>query len=399
MRITLTVTEGPHKGLEFAFARHDTFLVGRSRHAHFQLPAKDKFFSRIHFLIEVNPPQCRLVDLGSHNGTYVNGSRVLSADLNDGDQIRAGHTILKLMVHSPTPENAPMEAGRGHFDRPRVNLHAATPGHVLQRELGRGPLGTVYLASREADGSQVCVKVVVPKMAGSAKQIETFLHEARALTALKHAHIAALRDLGESGALLYFVSDYVPGVDAGRVLKEHGPLALPRVLALADQALQALEFAHAMGIVHRDIKPSNLMLWEAGGQESLALTDCGVARVYDASQLSGVTMTTDLEGAVAFMPPEQLTNYREVLPSADQYALAATLYTLLTGQHIFDFPAETPRQFSVILRQTPVPIQTRRPDVPDGVAAALHKALARNPANRFENVAAFRKALSSAILA
>src|SRR5437762_5293940 len=98
MRVTLKVTEGPHKGLEFNFGRHDTFLVGRSRHAHFQLPVKDKYFSRIHFMMEVNPPQCRLIDMGSHNGTFVNGEKVLAVDLKDTDQIRAGHTVLRVKV-------------------------------------------------------------------------------------------------------------------------------------------------------------------------------------------------------------------------------------------------------------------------------------------------------------
>src|SRR5438477_12887901 len=104
MRLTLTVIEGPHRGQEFAFAEHDTFLVGRSVHAHFQLPLKDRYFSRIHFMMEVNPPHCRLIDMGSHNGTYVNGQRVLSADLHDGDQIRAGHTIIRLTVLSASDQ-------------------------------------------------------------------------------------------------------------------------------------------------------------------------------------------------------------------------------------------------------------------------------------------------------
>src|ERR1022692_1021268 len=107
MRIILTVVAGPHKGLEFSFDRHDTFLVGRSKHAPFQLLAKDKYFSRIHFMMEVNPPQCRLIDMGSHNGTYVNGEKVLAVDLKDGDEIRAGHTVLRVKVltdalNSPT---------------------------------------------------------------------------------------------------------------------------------------------------------------------------------------------------------------------------------------------------------------------------------------------------------
>src|SRR5437588_6718194 len=118
MRILLTVIAGPHQGLEFAFDRHDTFLVGRSQHAHFQLPAKDKYFSRIHFMMEVNPPQCRLIDMGSHNGTYVNGAAVLTADLKDGDQIRAGHTILRVQVRkvSGTPDE-------GVYPEPAMPAH------------------------------------------------------------------------------------------------------------------------------------------------------------------------------------------------------------------------------------------------------------------------------------
>src|SRR5436309_15279213 len=115
MRITLTVIEGPHKGMEFAFSRHDTFLVGRSKHAHFQLPLKDKYFSRIHFMLEVNPPQCRLIDMGSHNGTYVNGVQALTAG-KDGDQIRAGHATLRLQAQrrppsAPAALPAPRDSG------------------------------------------------------------------------------------------------------------------------------------------------------------------------------------------------------------------------------------------------------------------------------------------------
>src|SRR5262245_57153866 len=95
MRVMLTVTAGPHKGRVFVFSGHDTFLVGRSHRAHFQLPRKDTYFSRIHFMVEVNPPHCRIVDMGSRNGTHVNGEKVDMADLRPGDRIKAGRTILR----------------------------------------------------------------------------------------------------------------------------------------------------------------------------------------------------------------------------------------------------------------------------------------------------------------
>src|SRR5262249_5220504 len=95
MRVTLKVTAGPHQDREFTFLGHEIFLVGRSKRAHFRHP-KDRYFSRIHFLVEVNPPRCRLMDMGSRNGTYLNGEKVTVADLKHGDQIKAGRTILRI---------------------------------------------------------------------------------------------------------------------------------------------------------------------------------------------------------------------------------------------------------------------------------------------------------------
>src|SRR5262249_2441080 len=98
MEITLTAIAGPHRGQSFQFTGHDTFLVGRSIRAHFQLPRKDRYFSRFHFLVELNPPQCRLIDMNSRNGVYVNGKRVTIADIGDGDQIKAGRTTLLVAI-------------------------------------------------------------------------------------------------------------------------------------------------------------------------------------------------------------------------------------------------------------------------------------------------------------
>ena len=139
MRITLTVTEGPHQGQVFVFDGHDTFLVGRSKRAHFRLPSKDRYFSRIHFLVEVNPPHCRLMDMSSSNGTYVNGKRVERTDLHDGDTIRAGQTVLQVAVTAdarrppPPPSERPPQPGpadRRPRRRPgrRPSRRPAAPG-------------------------------------------------------------------------------------------------------------------------------------------------------------------------------------------------------------------------------------------------------------------------------
>ena len=109
MQITLTVTTGPHQGRVFTFAERDSFLVGRSKYAHFQLRSEERIFSRLHFMIDLDPPRCRLVDLKSRNGTYVNGRKVTAVDLKDGDEIRVGQTILRVSLQArsaamPAPE-------------------------------------------------------------------------------------------------------------------------------------------------------------------------------------------------------------------------------------------------------------------------------------------------------
>lgn len=469
LRLTLTVTAGPHKGRVFAFTGHDTFLVGRSQRAHFQLPSKDKYFSRIHFLVEVNPPHCRLVDMGSRNGTQVNGQPVMTADLNDGDRIRAGRTILRVHLERtdvppaaaqdtldyhavpetlppqeekascaaspatpapPTvPPPTPLPAGSPatpattcHVCGAAAILESSLPsqlaeptrpplcpncseairnqpqpirGYQIIRELGRGGMGVVYLALRSADGALVALKTITPAMTPSPARIERFLREANILRELNHPHIVTFRDMGESNGRLYLAMDFVPGTDAARLLKEHGGrLPIDRAVRLVCQLLEALEYAHARSFVHRDIKPANMLVTEVNGREVVKLADFGLARVYQASPLSGLTLLGDVAGTLAFISPEQITNFREAKPAGDQYSAAASLYNLLTGKFVFDSKDKGNDLLWKILMESPVPIRVRRPAIPEALAQAIHRALAREPADRFPDVQTLREALS-----
>lgn len=442
MQATLQVTRGPHAGRHFDFHGHDTFLVGRSRRAHLQLAAKDLYFSRMHFLIEINPPQCRLMDLGSRNGTHVNGKRVDTIDLKHGDQIKAGHTVFMLtlgetQVHLrrlPTPLPAPppredstphrpllempdtvvvprvvpccmcgdivagkQDGWRGKLCSPcqrRVaRLTQTVPGHRLFKELGRGDLGVVYLAAREKDGRLLAVKTILPASEPRPGDIDKFLVTAHQLRYLDHPHIVPYRDFNSVGGSLWASSEYVPGVDAGRLVRKHGPLSVGRATALISQVLQALEYAHPRGFVHRDLKPSNLLVTRHADKENVRLTDFGLRRVYQASPLSGLTMTT-ASTALLYMAPERLTHCRESLPASDQYAAAMTLYYLLTGCPGLNVAEQFHRRLQSILEEEPVPLRQHRPDVPEELAQAIHRALCKEPAGRFSDVGAFRQALA-----
>jgi eukaryotic-like serine/threonine-protein kinase len=401
MRITLNVIAGPHAGTEFTFDRHDTFLVGRSRHAHFQLPEKDLFFSRIHFMMEVNPPHCRLIDIGSHNGTYVNGQRVLSGDLKDGDQIRAGHTVLRLSVLADSAE----EAGTiSHHEAPVPILPAIPesgtlpqfPGYATVRQLAREGLGPLYLARRLSDGNEVAIRTIVPSIRPLPSHLDDFFRSARFLFKLEHPYMVRLCDLGFHADRLYFVSDHVDGIDAAALVARDGPLPVRRAVRWADQILRAVHYAHALHFVHCDIKPANVIVTVVKGRESVRLADFGIARVYQSAPFSGLSITGDVLTAAAFLPPEVLLNYQEAKPAADQYAVAATLYFLLAGTHALDLPPELHRRFTSLLRQQVVPLRERRPEVPVALADVIHKAMSRTPAQRYGSVVEFRQALVEA---
>jgi eukaryotic-like serine/threonine-protein kinase len=397
MRITLTVIAGPHKGLEFSFDRHDTFLVGRSKHAHFQLPAKDKYFSRIHFMMEVNPPQCRLIDMGSHNGTYVNGEKILTADLKDGDQIRAGHTILRVAVLRGAPAaTLPPTVDFEPTPAPGTTL-PRIPGYLLERELGRGAMGVTYLGQRMGDPSLVAVKVVQPSFQGSPAQIDDFLKAARFLTQLDHPNLVRLREVGGCPSGFYFASDFVPGRNAAAILQRDGRLSVLRTVRWVNQILQGMQHAHAKHFVHRDIKPGNVIVAEIEGKEVVKLADFGVARVYQSAPFAGLSVTAALLDMAAFMPPEMLYNYQEIDPLADQYSAAALLYYLLTGTATLDVPSEQRKRYSSLMRRVHVPIRERRDDVSPALAEVIHKALARTPNQRYANVGDFRQALIQSI--
>jgi serine/threonine-protein kinase len=268
------------------------------------------------------------------------------------------------------------------------------PGYQVVRELGRGGMGVVYLALRQSDGSRIALKTIRPQAAINEAEMQRFFREASILSELDHPNIVAFRERGETAGLLYFAMDFVPGVDASRLQKEHGgPIDPRRAVRITSQLLQALDYAHAKGFVHRDIKPANILVETESGKEQVQLSDFGLARVYQTSKMSGLTLKGDLGGTFAFMAPEQVTDLRDARPPVDQYSAGATLYKLLTDRYIYDLPSHYTGQIQTILYQDPIPILTRRPDLPEGLASVVHRSLARDPSARFKDVREMRRAL------
>lgn len=259
----------------------------------------------------------------------------------------------------------------------------------VEREVGEGGMATVFKAEDLKHGRQVAIKVLSPDLADSIGR--RFPHEIRLTAALQHPHILALHDSGEADGLLYYVMPYVEGETLRQRLERERQLPIEDAVGLTTELAEALDYAHARGVVHRDVKPENVLL--SGGHAQLA--DFGIARALSAAGGSRLTTSGGVVGTPFYMSPEQATN--DTLDGrADQYSLACMVYEMLGGQPPFTGPT-----WESVVHQhmtvEPPPVTNLRPGAPVGTAAVLARALAKTPADRYPSAGAFAKALAHAM--
>ncbi len=263
----------------------------------------------------------------------------------------------------------------------------------LDRELGAGGMATVYLAHDLKHDRKVAIKVLRPELV-HALGPERFLREIATTANLHHPHILPLYDSGRtaepSSALLYYVMPFVEGESLRDRLRREKQLPLDDALRIAREVADALSYAHGHGVIHRDIKPENILL-ESG---HALVADFGIARAVSTAGADRLTDTGLALGTPAYMSPEQAAGDRDVDGRTDLYSLGCVVYEMLAGQPPFSGPTvqSIARQH---LTATPPPITQLRPAVPGMVAAALERALAKNPADRFNPVGQFAEALST----
>jgi hypothetical protein len=438
MRVTLRVLSGPHIGRTFTFDQHDTFLIGRAETAHLCLP-EDRFFSRHHCLLEIAPPRVFLRDLGSTNGTFVNGQRVHEAYLSSGDKIQGGQTVLAVEVTVDQPAPAAYSQGYARHDlqptqpavvmveclncgrREQAEASSPTerltflcedcrtelkrkpqpiPGYEMIKILGRGGMGSVMLAREEKTGRAVAIKTLLPEVAVSDQAIKRFMREIDVAAALQHPHVVSFIDRGMHNGTIYLVTEYVVGMDAAKLADARGGrLPYQEVLQIVTQGLDALSFAHSKGYIHRDIKDQNILVQGQWPEYNAKLTDFGLAKSFTQTGMSGVTMAGDVAGTFAYMPPEQIRDFANVRPGSDIYAMGMTAYSLLTGAIALDISphANVAETVKAIFDKPIVPIQSRAPEVPPHIAQAVERALAKDPAQRWLTAEEMRRALLQSI--
>jgi serine/threonine protein kinase len=265
---------------------------------------------------------------------------------------------------------------------------ALSDRYRIERELGAGGMATVYLADDLRHGRKVAIKLLHAELSAVLGP-ERFLAEIKTTAALQHPHVLPLFDSGSADGLLYYVMPFVEGETLRHRLERERQLPVGDAVRIASEAADALEYAHQHGIVHRDIKPENILL--QGGHASVA--DFGIALAVAQAGGNRLTQTGLSLGTPQYMAPEQAMGEKHVDARADVYALGAVTYEMLAGVPPFTGPTAQAIVAKVITER-PRFLRELRDTVPGHVAAAVHSALEKLPADRPPTAAAFARMLA-----
>ena len=452
--VVLTVTTKNVSEKTFVFNSHETFLFGRVNDCHICLP-EDPQVSRHHFLMEVNPPQVCIRDLGSRNGTYINkqkyGGRAKDetpeegakhqypqVELHDGDEVRVGQTVLRVQVKEVAGESslgsgtnklalycqscgneleitqtgeqreplcAECQQKAGNDPLTLFQDVQATQGtyyklsnYKMVRKLGAGGMGAVYLLKHRQDEHLAALKVMLSKVAVDKVARHDFLREIENTRKLQHPHVVKFLDSGVEDSAFYFLIEYCDGGSVDQLMKRYGRrLTLTEVEPIMLGALEGLAYAHEQGIVHRDVKPQNILLSGTKTKWQAKIADLGLAKSYISAGFSGMTVTGGgFSGSLLFMPREQMINFKYVKPVSDVWAMGASVYFMLTGT--VPRPNKPGRDpIDAILNGQIVPLRQCDPKIPVGIAAVIDRSLAPAPKDRYQTAGEMLKALGAAL--
>jgi eukaryotic-like serine/threonine-protein kinase len=401
MRFELRFVHGVRAGQVINLEDNQTVVLGRGTETNCRI--QDPSISRRHCQITNCPQGLLIADLGSSNGTYVNGQPISHwVPLNSGDQVVLGQNqveIFAAMMAAPQHrcglcgrEFMPSELSQGRFSRdPQGRLVCSDcvgkivedphmiEGYVIESKVGQGAFGAVFKAVQQQTGQVVALKTVRPQLVQNERDIARFFREAKAGAALVHPNIISIYDAGESRGCYYIAMEYVEGKEVAKLIEEYGQINIGYALRVGIQIANALQHAYERSIVHRDIKPENILV-TAQGQAKLV--DFGLAKNFQSAGVSGLTAPGEGMGTLAYMPPEQLDNALMADQRSDIYSLGASLYHMLTGKRPFN--EKTTRKFIMkILNKMPEPIRDHNSNVPSGLEEIIEKAMSKEPEDRY----------------
>jgi eukaryotic-like serine/threonine-protein kinase len=440
-KITLTITQGKLSGQEYVFESRSTCIVGRNDDCNLQIADKvDMTISRYHCLLDINPPDIRVRDLGSLNGTFVNGKKIGQRqrqqlakeavklnfpeyNLQDGDEIKLGDILFKIGVQvEPTLNKTPDLSFSNENYQPNFsevskklldiaqsgnkNLQCIS-GYNITKSLGKGDFAEVFAAKHIENKTFIALKIMLPAVASQEDGVEMFLRETENIKILQHPNIVELLDYGFVDNAFFFTMEYFPTGNVWDFMQKLGwRLPIDIGVDIILQVLDGLIYAHEVeiphiksvngikakrkGLVHQDLKPNNIFISKIDDKIVAKIGDYGLAKAFDLAGLSGQTLTGTQIGTPAFMPRQQVLSFKHQLPEIDVWATAACLYNMLTGYFPRDFTGDP---WLSVLQNKPVPILKRHHGIPTKLAQVIDLALQEKPQIYFQTAAEFKQAL------
>jgi serine/threonine-protein kinase len=269
--------------------------------------------------------------------------------------------------------------------------------YLIEKLIKRGGMGSVYLGKHILMDKTVAIKVLRPSLAMDDDVVRRFSREAKAASRISHPHAVSVNDFGESeNGVVFLVMEYLDGRTLKEIIKSGGPMQLDRVVEIVRQVAGALDAAHEQGVVHRDLKSDNIMLTRATGGEWAKVLDFGIAKIQqDNPHDDDITAANLVIGTPQYMSPEQCSHSGGIDARSDIYSLGIIIYEMLAGQ--VPFTGESPTAIMMKQVQDPPPsILEARPDLPVSVSSVIAKALAKEPADRYQSAGELSQALADA---
>lgn len=396
------------------------FTIGRSAEA--DLCLEDKLISRRHCELELRQDALEVRDLGSRNGTCLNGEKIQGKALaRAGDQLKVGSSFLLVEGEQEHPSD-PRIKKPGGADASDSKGHALPPGAARQSDsggaraapkttpepipaglpslpgyefvslIGKSATGRIYRAVQLIDRRDVAIKILDVAKSASENAVKRFYREARALQRLDHPNIVKIYEIDRAAGMHYYAMEHVDGVSLAERLRE-GPIGAREALSIAIQVARALELAHADGVIHRDVSPSSILITRGGVAK---LSDFGFVKSGDDFGRS-LTNLGEIIGDLLYSSPEQVRDPRAVDARTDLYALGATLFHALAGRPPFDGANYLETLRKVLALEAPR-VRDIVGAVPPKVDQVVARLLAKEPKDRYETATDLVRALEDALL-
>lgn len=371
MQAELTIRQGREVGRRYVLRMGQRFVLGRGRDV--TIRVQDEKVSRRHVALELRPDGLTVTDLGSRNGSFLDGEQLKpneAVTTRPEDLLMIGDHVFFVVILGLDEKTRRERARTRRLDEPLL------PREEFQilGEIGRGATGRVYAAHQVLLGRNVAIKVLRTEVDIDAETRARFLREGRVCCRIKSPYVVDVFDVRVSDGRFYLIMELVNGLSVKDKLFS-GALAIPESLRIAEQVALGLSAAHAEGIVHRDIKPANVLLTPEG---TAKLSDFGIAK--ELNSLESLTATGEGLGTLAYVSPEQATEAKAVDTRTDIYSLGATLYHMIAGRP--PFLPQSARVLLAILDKPAPPLGRARESCPPEISAFVHDMLEKSPAKR-----------------